>query len=382
VTLARRAAPDIAQGLKMKNKFLKGSAILAVTLLASGCGGSSGDGESPQTAHPITVVPGSKPQPKPTPTPSPTPAPAPTPTPTPTPTATQPSTAGASRLSIFVGNNPTDLSQFANWLGRQPDVLELHGGEADWSDWKNSLSWQAGLFRNKVSDIEWSVPLIPKGATLDEAAKGSYDANYRALAQQFVNLWPNDKQIYIRLGWEFNGKGWRTWSAVGKASQFIGAYRHFVAAFRSVAPDRFKFEWTPNVGDVGMDPATAYPGDDVVDVIGMDFYYDTKYLGTDPVKAWNTMVNQKWGLQWHQDFAAAHHKPTAYAEWGVNSDTAGPYIELADKWFTSHNVLYQNYWNSNSNFRGDLSDGQYPKASATYKSIYGKKPTAGAIAVP
>jgi len=368
---------------------------LAAILFASGCGGSSGDGQSPKpiavvpapTPTPAAPTPSPTPTPKPTPTPSPTPAPTPTPTPTPaatpTPTPTPtPSSSGTPRLSIFVGNNPSDLTQFASWLGRNPDVLELHGGEASWSDWMSSLSWQAGRFKGMTSDIEWSVPLIPAGATLDAAASGSYDSNYKALAQQFVKLWPDDKQIYIRLGWEFNGTGWRKWSAVGKAAQFIGAYRHFVDAFRSVAPGRFKFEWTPNIGDVGMDPTTAYPGDDYVDVIGMDFYYDTKYLGTDPTKAWNTMVSEKWGLQWHQDFAAQHHKPTAYAEWGVNSNSAGPYITLANKWFNDHHVLYQNYWNSNSNFQSDLSDGQFPQASATYKSVFGSEKPAGPILVP
>lgn len=261
-------------------------------------------------------------------------------------------------------------------------MIELHGGDANWSDWQTSLSWQASRFKGLTSDIEWSVPLIPQGATLSAASSGSYDSHYTALAKQFVSLWPNDKQIYIRVGWEFNGNGWFPWSAVGKASQYIGAFRHFVNAFRAVAPGRFKFEWTPNVGNVGMDPTTAYPGDSYVDVIGMDFYYDTKWLGTDPNKAWNYMVSEKWGLQWHQDFAAQHKKPTAYAEWGVNSNSAGPYITSANKWFNDHHVLYQNYWDSNSNFRGDLSHGQFPQAAAAYKSAFGTRPLVGAVVVP
>lgn len=370
----------------MTKSILLRSAAAGALLFISGCGGASGS-DAPVSSPPITVAPAPSPSPSPSPTPAPAPAPspAPTPTPSPTPTPAPPATGAASsatRVSIFIGNNPPDLAQFESWLGRKVDVLELHGGEADWSDWKSSLSWQAGRFKGLVGDIEWSVPLIPAGATLDAAAAGDYDANYTALAKQFVSLWPDDQQIYIRLGWEFNGNGWRKWSAVGKAPQFIGAYRHFVDAFRAVAPGRFKFEWTPNIGSVGMDPETAYPGDAYVDVIGMDFYWDTKYLGTDPEKAWNTVVTEKWGLQWHQDFAAAHHKPTAYAEWGVNSDGAGPYIRHASQWFADHHVLYQNYWNSNSNFQADLSHGQYPSAAAAYRSSFGSQTPAGPIVVP
>ncbi|MGN6278005.1 MAG: glycosyl hydrolase [Sphingomonas sp.] len=334
------------------------------------------------TSNPITVVPAPAPSPTPTPKPAPSPTPAPAPAPTPAPTATASSTSsGATRLSIFVGNDPAQVGQFQNWLGRHVDEIELHGDHSSWDAMLSCFGWQAGLFRSLSTDIVWSVPLIPQGATLDAAATGAYDAKYKAMAQQFVSQWPNDKQIMLRVGWEFNGNGYFPWSAVGKAEQYKAAYRHFVAAFRSVSPNRFKFEWTPNVGSVGMDPSTAYPGDDVVDLIGMDFYYDTKWLGTDPNKAWNTMVTQKWGLQWNQDFAAQHHKPTAYDEWGVNSDTAGPYIQQAQKWFSDHHVVYQNYWNSNSAFKGQLSNNQYPNASAAYKTAFGKTAVVGAIAL-
>lgn len=363
----------------MRSQRILGSAGIAAFAISSAYAASwwtppTGVGVSAaMTSKPVTVV---------TVTPTAKPSPTPTPKPTPAPTAAATTSSSAVRESVQIGNSPALLSQYQSWLGRSVDAVQLHGGAANWSDWKSSLSWQAGLFRGLTSDILWSVPLIPKGATLDEAAKGTYDANYRALAQQFISLWPNDKQIDLRVGWEFNGTNWNAWSAVGKPTQYKGAFRHFVAAFRAVAPNRFIFEWTPNVGNVGMDPTTAYPGDDVVDIIGMDFYYDTKWLGADPTKAWNYMVTQKWGLQWHQDFAEQHHKPTSYAEWGINSDKAGPYIQLAAKWFEDHHVLYQNYWNSNSAFPGDLSHGQYPHAAATFKATFGSRPIAGPVLVP
>lgn len=366
------------------NKPASAAGALALLLGAGGAFAASYVHGQRHRGRPITVVQGATP----TPSPTPTPKPAPSPTPSPTPAATTPvggtntATSGTPRESIFVGNVPADVNAFQSWLGRGVDEIELHGDHSSWDALMSCFSWQAGLFRPLGIDIVWSVPLIPQGATLDAAATGAYDAKYKAIAQQFVNQWPYDQQIMLRVGWEFNGKGYFPWSAVGKPTQFIQAYRHFVAAFRSVAPNRFRFEWTPNVGSVGMDPTTAYPGDDVVDLIGMDFYYDTKWLGTDPNKAWNTMVTQKWGLQWHQDFAAAHHKPTAYDEWGVNSDTAGPYITAASQWFANHHVVYQNYWNSNSAFRGQLSNNQYPNAAAAYKAAFGKTPKAGPIALP
>lgn len=92
----------------------------------------------------------------------------------------------------------------------------------------------------------------------------------------------------------------------------------------------------------------------------------------DPVVAFDYYVNVPYGLQWQQDFSAEHGKPTAIGEWGVNSNTAGPFIEAAARWFEDHHMVYQNYWNSNAAFQGALSDGQYPEAGAVFQAIFGQ----------
>jgi hypothetical protein len=53
---------------------------------------------------------------------------------------------------------------------------------------------------------------------------------------------------YLRIGWEFNGD-WYRWSAGGD----------------------FKIEWTADK-DGRFDERLAYPGDERVDVVGVDFY--------------------------------------------------------------------------------------------------------------
>src|SRR5690606_10095690 len=123
--------------------------------------------------------------------------------------------------------------------------------------------------------------------------------------------------------------------------------------------DRFLFEWTPNLGHQGMNPERAYPGNDYVDVIGMDFYYDLKWNPSDAREAWKHIVEQPYGLRWHQAYAARQGKPTAYSEWGVMSGDAEAFVELAAAWFRKHRVVYHSYWDSNAAFRGKLSDGQH-----------------------
>jgi hypothetical protein len=279
--------------------------------------------------------------------------------------------AGSPALAAFVGNSPAELQRFEQWLGRPVDQVRAHTGRANWKDWVGSIKWSLNLWSPLDKPIAWTIPLFADGGTLQDAASGNYRAYYENAAKILAASRRSDDVIYVRTGEEFNGN-WMPWSAIGKEQQFIQAYRQFVEAFRSVS-NRFRFEWNVNVRETKMNPADAYPGDDYVDVIGMDFYYNTKWNPADPVVAWDEMVSSQYGLQWLEDFAAVHKKPTAYPEWGVNSDGAGPYIARAAKWFSSHNVLYQSLWNSDADFPGKLTEGQYPQAAAAYIEAFGPR---------
>ena len=116
---------------------------------------------------------------------------------------------------------------------------------------------------------------------------------YEQAATILAGTRKSDNVIYVRTGEEFNGN-WMPWSAVGHEQDFAKAYRHFVEAFRSIS-NRFRFEWNVNIRETRMNPVDAYPGDDddYVDVIGMDFYYNTKWNPTDPLKAWDEMVHNR-----------------------------------------------------------------------------------------
>ncbi|MGJ4931209.1 glycoside hydrolase family 26 protein [Bradyrhizobium sp. HKCCYLS2038] len=277
--------------------------------------------------------------------------------------------AGNPALGAYVGNSPSEVTVFERWLGRPIDQIVAHTGRANWKDWVDSLRWSMGLWSPLHKPICWTIPLFADGGSLSDAAAGTYRAYYEQAAQMLSQTRPGDGVIYVRTGEEFNGD-WMPWAAAGREQEFIRAYRNFVTAFRSVS-NRFRFEWNVNVRETRMNAADAYPGDDYVDVIGMDFYYNTQWNPTNPDKAWTEMVESPFGLRWLEDFAKAHGKPTAYPEWGINSDTAGPFIAKAAQWFADHDVLYQSVWNSNDAFPGKLSDGQYPAAAAAYIKAFG-----------
>lgn len=270
-------------------------------------------------------------------------------------------------FGVYVGNDPSNVAQFEQWSGMSAGHVMHYLNQNSWAEFDSSIPWATSLWTDLDKPVLWSVPLIVNGSTLEQAAAGAYRDNWLRAAEALASTRAGDDAIYIRTGWEFNGD-WFPWASAGKEEAFKDAFKAFVDTFRSVS-SRFEFEWTPNIGQA--DPARSYPGDDYVDVIGMDFYWNPHWDGTDPDAAWAHMLDQHYGLQWHRDFAAAHNKPMAYSEWGVRSDNAGAYLEKADQWFEQNNVLYTTYWETNmADYPGQFSGGQYPNAGAVFKSVF------------
>lgn len=285
---------------------------------------------------------------------------------------------------VFVGNNPSEVLKFEQWLGKPVDGVLGYVGHQSWQDFTGSAGWADGLWSQIDRPINWSVPLIVNGANLAQAASGAYDAYWRTVATQLADNRPQDATIDIRTGWEFNGS-WFPWTAAGgNEDEFAAAFRRFVDVFRSVeGGERFRFEWNIASGDFGIDVEKAYPGNAWVDVIGIDFYWNPEWEGTDPIRAWDLEVNQGYGLKWLEDFAARMGKPTAYSEWGVPAGIdASRYIAKVKEWFDAHNVELHHYWDdyAPSNYDGKLSDNSDPLSGAAYKAAFG--PGAAAPAQP
>ena len=280
-------------------------------------------------------------------------------------------------FGVYVGNSAKAVGEYETWLGRPTDAILSYTGDRNWADYEGSLGWAMGVWRPADRRVVWSVSMIPKGTTLAEAAKGTYNEHWKNIAEKLAKWHPEEKVLYIRTGWEFNG-GWFHYNAVKKAEAFKGAWRQMVSTFRSVSP-RFRFDWCPaGAAWMPMNAEDAYPGDDYVDIIGLDIYDQEKWCKIkDPVKRWNDVyLHGNHGLLWHQKFAAEHHKPMSYPEWGAGGVDSGdnPYfIEQMYKWFQDNHVIYASYWDSNSNYHGQLSKGQYPNTGEKYKELFGNK---------
>jgi hypothetical protein len=182
----------------------------------------------------------------------------------------------------------------------------------------------------------------------------------------------------IRLGWEFNGS-WMPWAA--GAGGYTAAYRHVVTLMRSVSSS-FKFDWCTAWGENSTAPDSVYPGDDVVDIIGMDVY--NRYYApadADPVHRWNTLLTANYGLNWLVAFAKLHDKPISIPEWGTGEWTAGDggtgggddplFIANMAAFMGANNTAYCSYWDINAgSYNACVSDGEHPLSGAALKTAF------------
>lgn len=283
--------------------------------------------------------------------------------------------AAPAKLGVYQGAGCTGVQrmpQFANWLGRTPDVvLEF----ISWEVLAKGGTWAVNCWKKAgYESVVFSMPMLPGGkrATLADGAAGRFDDLFRRYGAELVQHGYADS--VIRIGWEFNFN-WYPWAASRDPQSWVAYWRRIVSVLRSVPGQNFKFDWCPAAGG-SFKVESVYPGDDVVDIVGMDFYnvpVDRQALT--PEQRWESRMNMKYGLQWHRDFAAQHGKRLSYPEWGTGKRKDGtgggddPYfIERMAQWIAGNDVAYHDYWDYTAkDFNAKLSDNHQPNAAAAFR---------------
>ncbi len=312
---------------------------------------------------------------------------------------------------------------YGPWLNRKviwaEDFMPTEGwNKIEGEEWQLG-TWKGWCQKQPGRRLVLSVPLLPGGwsgrgstsgpgagepVSLAEGAKGAYNIYFQHLAE---NLIANDLgDTILRLGWEFNG-GWYAWRAdtKEKAATYAAYFRQIVAAMRSVqGAANLTFVWNPAMEPWWpYAPETAWPGDDVVDYVGIDIYDQSWAKDTYPypegaseeqisaiqLKVWDQVKNNEkaYGLPYWVQFAARHKKPLTIPEWGIcaRSDKHGGldnpmFIEKMHEFINdpANNVYFECYFDVGAH-DGDHQlcpnpDGKretrFPKASAKYKELF------------
>lgn len=277
--------------------------------------------------------------------------------------------AGAFVLWGSVGRERT-LQDWEKWLNQKPSsviAIDFYGEET-WEQF-SKFTWVPGIWKklNPARIVVWSVPLTMKGTPLADVTAGKYDLEFESAAKAIADAQP---KAIIRLAWEMNLEQ-SNWFAKGNEADFVAAFRRVVGIFRKQSSS-FKFDWCPGWGPQEMPADLAYPGDDVVDYIGLDVY-DFKFEGT-PEERWQKFyLKPPFGLEWHRDFAALHGKPMSYPEWGVGNFGDNPYfIRKMHEWFTENRdrIAYAGYFNVDGLWPTQIDTGRFPESEKLFRKLF------------
>lgn len=254
-------------------------------------------------------------------------------------------------LGAFLGSDPEGvrrIGEFGSWLGASgprvghtylPGDLwsNIEGREAflrPWVEWRRVS--EDRLFVLNVPMQERNEAEVPDAEVRDllrAGAAGKFDHHFRTLAERLVRLGAPDTVLV--LGWEMNGATY-THRCAPDPEAWKTYWRRIVKAVRSVPGQEFRFDFAPSRGLDAIEWTRCYPGDEFVDVIGMDSY--DQPAG----QTFDNQVSEPFGLRHHVEFAADHGKPISYPEWGLFRNGDNPeYVRRMLAWFRVHKPLYQ-----------------------------------------
>jgi beta-mannanase len=169
-------------------------------------------------------------------------------------------------------------------------------------------------------------PYLPSGdraPVLDRIEQGQMDSQVRLLARTIAHSAP--QAVLVRWGHEMELSGLYPWAA-NDPQLYRAAFRRVVSIFRAEGAANASFVWSP----AGNDDADAYyPGDDVVDYVGVTVLGDEQWdedSGASP-QSFTDLFAPRYARM------AGYGKPIVVAELGVSgtSERQALWLEQANQ---------------------------------------------------
>jgi hypothetical protein len=235
-----------------RHRTIVAALAAAVSLTLAGCGGGVGwpaAGTQTQPASTSAAAP---------------------PVPVPVAQLLQPGTGVP--IGIYESGFPgttTAVAAFASVTGVQPRMLTYYSG------WGQAF---ATSFADEAH-ANGAVPVVklePLDIPLASIIAGQYDGYLRQFARDVrAYRYP----VIMSFAHEMNGT-WYSWGDThSQPADYIAAWRHVVAVFRSIGAANAKWLWTVNgVSNTSINLQPWWPGQQWVDLVGIDAYY---YTGND-----------------------------------------------------------------------------------------------------
>lgn len=275
-------------------------------------------------------------------------------------------------LGVFA-HSPDRVARFEEKVGRKVDVWQVAPQREE----------GAGVLLSETRRI---VGEAPEGVIFDLAVPLVSRGEARELGKALA---ARPGSHYVRPGWEFNLSGSWAWTVdrIG-VDAFKAGFVEAAAGFREGCP-ACRIEWNPNSGRSGgavEGAAKAWPGDEWVDVVGVDVYDwadgdggDAAFTGPGGLDEWAAFTRQ-------------HGKRMSLPEWGVHgvqgrgddADWAGRVID----WVVANRdiVVMASYFDEPADYiRNSIADGQMPATGAALRDRFSKlaaSPPAPSATIP
>ena len=231
---------------------------------------------------------------------------------------------GASVSDDGFGSTAAALTAFERRIGRK---LDVHRWYSLWDQDLTGGPVAQDVARGRTPVLSISTKRASGTAvTWAEVASGSQDARIRALAGQVRAL---EAPLFLTFQHEPEYAGY------GTPAEYRAAWRRFVDVFRAEGVSNVVWTWILAPTPFAANPSTAtadelYPGDDVVDWVGLDAYNWFGCRGSDGPQQWRSMADSAARAR---AFAVAHGKRLMLAEYGSVEDPADPTRKAA--WLTA-----------------------------------------------
>lgn len=276
-------------------------------------------------------------------------------------------------LSGAYAPRPGDAATFGAARGRPLDIVTAFPTrDKGWAGMRST--WWVSRVPAGVN-VSLAVPLWVQGGTLAAAASGAYDAEWRAWAAS-VRAAGFAKPV-IRLGWEFNVREcyWKALVGVENERAWVQAWRRAARAIKTELPGAVMC-WNVNEGtsppECPQDPATVYPGDDVVDEVGLDSYDWFKPVTTEA--AWTGTdghLTKRFGWNHWASFARAHGKRFSLPEWGPTTQAKDNplYMRKVREFIRSNPVAWEAIFADVNGNHHPFNATQQPNAWREYRAL-------------
>jgi hypothetical protein len=161
-------------------------------------------------------------------------------------------------------NSYTGVQQFANAVGRQPNLVSYYSG---WGEAFHKVFAATAADHGATTIVQ----MDPTDISLAQIAAGTYDYYLNSFADDVAAF---GHRVVISFGHEMNGF-WQTWGYHhAPPAAFVAAWRHIVTLFRQHGAGNVTWLWQVNSSSSQTGPVRDWwPGSQYVNWIGVSGYY-------------------------------------------------------------------------------------------------------------